>query len=123
MPYLSHRYETPNGTGYYPDIFITCDEDDIGKRVKTNPCLIIEVLSKTTEDIDRGEKLYNYRQSPTLQMYVLVRQDKKFLEMYKRNPDNTWQYSTLEEAGRLEFSCLDFVLTLEEIYEDVPFSA
>ena len=51
-------------------------------------------------------------------MYVLVRQDKKFLEIYKRNLDSTWQYSLLEENGHLEFRCADFSMTLEEIYED-----
>lgn len=112
------KLQTPNGVGYYPDVFITCDDDDKGKKVKQFPCLIIEVLSHSTEDIDRGEKLFNYQKLSSLKMYVLVRQDKKFLEVYKRNLGGTWQYSILEETGSLEFSCADFVMTLEEIYED-----
>ncbi len=115
------KLQTPNGIGYYPDVFITCDDDDKGKKVKQSPCLIIEVLSPSTEDIDRGEKWLNYQKSSSLKMYVLVRQDQKFLETYKRNPDGTWQYAILEENGRLEFSCVDFSMTLEEIYEDVIF--
>ena len=116
------KLRTPNGIGYYPDVVVSCD-DDIKELVIHKPCLIVEVLSSSTEDIDRGEKWLNYQKALSLKMYVLVRQDKKFLEIYKRNPDDTWQYSTLEEDGIIEFSCLDFVLTLEEIYEDVPFSA
>ncbi len=115
------KLRTPNGVGYYPDIFITCDDDDKGKKVKHHPCLIVEVLSSTTEDIDRGEKLFNYQKISSLKMYVLIRQDKKFLEVYKRNLDSTWQYSILEENGSLEFACADFSMTLEEIYEDVTF--
>jgi Uma2 family endonuclease len=113
------KLRTPNGIGYYPDVFITCDDNDKGKKVKQSPCLIIEVLSPSTEDIDRGEKWLNYQKSSSLKMYVLVRQDQKFLETYKRNPDGTWQYTILEENGTLEFSCVDFSMTLEEIYEDV----
>jgi Uma2 family endonuclease len=52
-------------------------------------------------------------------MYVLIHQNKKFLEVFKRNTGGTWQYAILEETGTLEFSCLDFSMTLEEIYEDV----
>ncbi len=54
-------------------------------------------------------------------MYVLVRQDKKFLEVYKRSLNSTWEYSILEEDSTLEFSCSDFSMTLEEICEDVIF--
>jgi Uma2 family endonuclease len=115
------KLRTPNGIGYYPDVFITCDDDDKGKKVKQSPCLIVEVLSPSTEDIDRGEKWLNYQKSSSLKMFVLVRQDKKFLEIYKRNPDGTWQYTIFEESGTLEFSCVDFSMTLEEIYEDVIF--
>jgi Uma2 family endonuclease len=115
------KLRTPNGVGYYPDIFITCADDDKGKKVKHHPCLIIEVLSPFTEDIDRGEKLFNYQKCASLRMYVLVRQDKKFLEIYKRNLEGKWEYSILEEDGSLEFACAGFTMTLDEIYEDVIF--
>ncbi len=114
------KLRTPNGVGYYPDVVVSCD-DDVNHLLIINPCLIVEVLSDSTEDIDRGEKLFNYQKIPSLKMYVLVRQDKKFLECYKRNAAGTWEYSILEETGSLEFSCADFSMTLKEIYEDVPF--
>ncbi len=115
------KLKTPNGIGYYPDVFITCDDDDKGQKVKQSPCLIIEVLSPSTEDIDRGEKWLNYQKASSLKMFILVRQNQKFLEIYKRNPDGTWQYTVLEENGTLEFACANFSMTLEEIYEDVIF--
>jgi Uma2 family endonuclease len=115
------KLRTPNGVGYYPDVVVTCD-DDIADLLIYNPCLIVEVLSSSTEDIDRGEKLFNYQKFSSLKMYVLVRQDKKFLEIYKRNLDDKWEYSILEENGSLEFSCAGFSMTLEEIYEDVTFA-
>ena len=115
------KLRTPNGVGYYPDVVVTCD-DEVTDLLIYNPCLIVEVLSDSTEDIDRGEKLFNYQKFSSLKMYVLVRQDKKFLEVYKRNPDGTWQYSIFEENGKLEFGCADFAMTLDEIYEDVLFA-
>lgn len=114
------KVRTPSGIGYYPDVVLTCN-DDVTDLLIYNPCLIVEVLSNSTEDIDRGEKLFNYQKCSSLKMYVLVRQDKKFLEVYKRNADDTWQYIKLEESGILEFSCADFSMTLDEIYEDVTF--
>ena len=54
-------------------------------------------------------------------MYVLIHQNKKLLETFKHNFDGTWQYAILEETGTLEFACLEFSMTLEEIYEDVNF--
>lgn len=112
------KLRTKNGVGYYPDVVVSCD-DDVDDLLIYNPCLIVEVLSSSTEDIDRSEKWLNYQKSASLQMYVLINQNKKFLEMFKRNLDGTWQYAILEETGTLEFRCLDFAMTLEEIYEDV----
>lgn len=121
MAYMENvKVRTPSGIGYYPDVVLTCN-DDVTDLLIYNPCLIVEVLSSSTEDIDRGEKLFNYQKCSSLKMYVLVRQDKKFLEVYKRNADDTWQYIKLEERGTLEFSCADFSMTLDEIYEDVTF--
>ena len=116
------KLRTPDGIGYYPDVIVSCDDNPKDLLIH-KPCLIVEVLSDSTEDIDRGEKWFNYQKASSLQMYVLVRQDKKFLEVFKRNPDNTWQYTILEDTGTLAFACLDFAMTLEEIYEDVVIEA
>ena len=69
------KVRTPAGVGYYPDVLVVCDEEDDDAYVKQKPCLIIEVLSPSTEAIDRGEKLHNYRTFESLQAYVLVNQE------------------------------------------------
>ncbi len=61
---------------YYPDVIVTCDPDDQDRFFLNYPCLIIEVLSPSTETIDRREKLLNYQTLESLQEYVLVSQDK-----------------------------------------------
>ena len=102
---------------YYPDVFVTCD-DDLGTNIKSHPCFVIEVLSESTSDIDRSEKLRNYRKLASLQAYILVSQKQKLVEVYKRLPDNSWRHEIIEE-GKIELPCLDLTLSLEQIYEDV----
>jgi Uma2 family endonuclease len=115
------KVRTPDGTGYYPDVFVTCDEPNDGSKVKYKPCFIIEVLSPSTESFDRGEKQLRYRQISSLQAYVLVTQHRKLIEIYRRLADGTWRYETLEEVGSLELPCINLSMTLEEVYEDVEF--
>ncbi|MFZ5991235.1 MAG: Uma2 family endonuclease [Deinococcota bacterium] len=111
---------TPDGAAYYPDVFVTCEEANDGSRYKRFPCFVVEVLSESTSDIDRGEKLHNYRKIPSLKAYVLVSCDRKLVEVYRRLEDNTWRYETLEGEGALEFPCLDLKMDLAEIYADIP---
>ena len=102
---------------YYPDVFVTCD-DDLGTNIKHHPCFVVEVLSDSTSDIDRGEKLLNYRKLASLQAYILVSQKQKLVEVYRRLPDNSWRHDIIEE-GEIELPCLNLTLSLDEIYEDV----
>ena len=106
---------------YYPDLLLSCDDEDKGKSIKAHPCLIIEVLSKSTSDIDRGEKLYQYRKLSSLKAYVLISQDKRFIEIYRSQQDGSWRYETLEE-GTFTLPCLDLSLKLDDVYEDVSLS-
>jgi Uma2 family endonuclease len=115
------KVRTPDGTGYYPDVFVTCDEPNDGSQAKYNPYFIVEVLSPSTEAFDRGEKQLRYRQISSLQAYVLVTQHRKLIEVYRRLPDGTWRYETLEESGTLELPYINLPMTLEGIYEDVEF--
>ncbi|WP_337868562.1 Uma2 family endonuclease [Meiothermus sp.] len=113
--------QTPEGPTYYPDVFVTCEEANDGARFKRFPCLVVEVLSETTSDIDRGEKLHNYSKIPSLKAYVLVSHDRRLVETYRRLSDATWRYETLEKSGALELPCLDTKLSLDEIYAGVDF--
>ncbi len=118
------KVRTPDGTGFYPDVFVICDEDDEDSqdnRVKRRPCFIVEVLSASTEAFDRGEKFLQYLQIPSLQAYVLVSQDRKLIEVYRRMPYETWRYEKIQETGTLELPCINLTMTLEDIYEDVEF--
>jgi Uma2 family endonuclease len=91
---------------------------------KVAPCLIAEVLSPSTEVIDRREKLIAYRTLEALRYYLLVAQDAQRVELYERQDDGSWVHTIYEAEGDLEFRCggLHIRFSLAEIYEDVVFS-
>jgi Uma2 family endonuclease len=116
------KIRTPDDIGYYPDVFVTCSEENDGSRVKRFPCLLVEVLSDSTGDIDRGEKWQNYRKVNSLEAYILVSQKQRFVEIYRRMEGGSWRYEVLENEGSLDLPCINTAITLDEVYEDIDFS-
>jgi Uma2 family endonuclease len=108
---------------YYPDLMVCCDPDDRDPYLKTRPCLVVEVLSDSTERIDRGEKLYNYQRIPTLEGYLLVSQDQLRVDLYRR-AGSVWEFTTYDQwDDRIALPCPEATLTLGEIYERIDFDA
>jgi Uma2 family endonuclease len=109
----------------YPDVVTACDspkfEDDEFDTL-VNPRVIVEVLSKSTEDYDRGTKFEMYRNIASLQDYVLVSQDKTHVEHYQRQPDGRWileDFNALE--GTLLLESIECQLRVADIYTKVTF--
>ncbi len=103
---------------YYPDLLLSCDPDDREDYYRTRPCLIIEILSETTERIDRREKFLAYQTLPSLLEYVLVAQDMPRVEIYRQRRD--WQAEIVTE-GAFHLDCIDLNLNVDEVYADVDF--
>ena len=103
----------------YPDVMITCDPaDQQAKRVLKAPVLLIEVLSPSTAEYDRGRKFNQYKQLPSLQHYLLVSQTSWLVEWYRREANNIWSFTPLVEADdALVIPDLNISLTVAEIYE------
>lgn len=88
----------------------------------TNPILIVEVLSKSTEQADRNQKFLAYRSLPSLQEYVLVRQDAPEVLTFFRTQSNLWQEEEFIGLGvDVRFKSLDIVLPMEAIFRRVEF--
>jgi Uma2 family endonuclease len=111
----------------YPDLTVVCGEpllhDDHGD-VLLNPVVIFEVLSRSTEAYDRGEKFERYKTIETLADYVLVSQDHARLEHFSRQPDGSW--SLTEVSGldsSLDLASINCRLPLAEVYDRVEFAA
>ncbi|MGK0618274.1 Uma2 family endonuclease [Meiothermus cerbereus] len=108
------KVQTPTSAFYYPDIMVVCDASDDHPYIKRSPCLIVEVLSESTLDIDRGEKWLNYQTIASLQMYVLLEQDTIRAEVFRR-VEGGWFYERIE-SGTLKLPCVDLEIALEDIY-------
>ena len=105
---------------YYPDVMLSCEPGDRKALYKADPCLIAELLSPSTESIDRREKLIAYRTLPSLRYYLLVAQDRRWVQVYTRHAEGGWR-QTVHEDGALTLDCggLTLEMTLAELYEDV----
>lgn len=108
-----------NDIFYYPDVVVTCDSQDQDRFFFNYPCLIIEVLSPSTETTDKREKLVNYKTLESLQEYVLVSQDEIKVEVYRKDAQGNWSVQTLGTGNDLELNSVGLTLTMANIYEDV----
>ncbi|MDY6897690.1 MAG: Uma2 family endonuclease [Cyanobacteriota bacterium] len=108
---------------YYPDVMVTCDERDRENPTeKKFPCLIVEVLSDSTEAFDRGDKFADYQQLETLQEYVLINVKRQRVDCFRRNSEGFWvlQFYTSEEKS-FQLQSIDFEVEMSALYEDVVF--
>lgn len=109
--------------GAYPDVMVICGErqfHDARRDVVTNPTLIVEVLSESTEAYDRGEKFRHYRSLESLQAYLLLSQTQMQAELFVRQPDGTWSLRSYQDSETMiPLSVIDAELALAEVYDKV----
>lgn len=106
----------------YPDISITCeDRDKTTTQYITYPCLIVEVLSPSTEAYDRGNKFKMYRRNPSLQEYVLVSVDAIEIELFRKTETGDWRIINYQKGDAIELKSVNFTCQIEYIYEDIIF--
>ncbi len=122
------RLRVKNAGKYvYPDITVICnkpvfDSDDLKQTTITNPTVIIEVLSQSTERYDRGKKFDAYRELPTLREYVLISQDEPRVDIYQRRDDGQWVFKWFQGMEQsAEFESLGISIPMHEIYLNVEF--
>ena len=106
---------------YYPDLVLSCDPADRDPLFVRTPCLLVEVLSPSTERIDTREKLLAYRLLPSLREYLLLRQDILHAELYQRRDDGGWTHQRLKQPDdAFSLLCLQVSVSLRDIYADIP---
>ncbi len=110
----------------YPDVIVVCGKpemlEDTYLDTIFNPVLIVEVLSPSTADYDKGTKFDHYRTIETLQEYVLVWQDKKRVARYTKQSDESWILRDfIGEDAAIDLSSIECQLTIEDIYDKVDF--
>jgi Uma2 family endonuclease len=109
-------------TYYYPDVIVSCNQKDKAfHNFLRYPCLIIEVLSPTTEAFDRGDKFADYRKLASLQEYVLVSQNRINVEVFRRNSEGQWVLYSYEPGENIHLESINFNCPIADVYEDVNF--
>jgi Uma2 family endonuclease len=104
---------------YYPDVVVGCDPRDTDDYYLRFPRLVIEVLSESTERVDREEKFHNYQTIPSLEEYMLVAQDKWEVTLFRRA--NGWLGELYQgRETSIYLASVGCTISLEEIYAEVP---
>jgi Uma2 family endonuclease len=107
---------------YYPDVVVTCSDQDTApaspKDYLTAPALVVEVLSESTEAIDRREKMHAYATLASLQEYLLVDSRTRQAELYRKLPDGGWEQWIATPGELLKLDSLGLELAVDDLYEE-----
>ena len=112
---------------FYPDAVVVCGKlqyHDERKDIIGNPDVVIEVLSPSTESFDRGAKFEAYRAIESLKEYLLVAQDRPFVEQFVKNEAGKWEYASAVGFGSsLTLQSIGCTLNLAAVYDKVDFNS
>ena len=107
----------------YPDIMVACEKVEFSKDRKdviTNPVLVIEVLSDSTETTDRIKKFAYYQSIPSVREYVLISQNEPKVEVYFKQQEKSWLYTMAEGLDdTIVFRSIEHEFALRDIYHKV----
>lgn len=108
------------GPFFYPDVVVTCDERDRSAiKFIQFPCLVVEVLSQTTEAYDRGVKFSQYRRLSSLREYVLIGSEQMNVDLFRLNERGKWELTPYTAGEIIQLSSVNFEFPMELLYEDV----
>lgn len=110
------------GLATYPDGSVVCgaiERDPEDSNAITNPSVLVEVLSDSTERYDRGEKFHHYRHLDSLKNYVLVSQHEPRVEVFTRGANGLWELAVAEAGQTFMLSALGGVIAVDRVYADV----
>lgn len=114
------------GLATYPDVSVVCgrletDPEDAASVV--NPIVLVEVLSDSTEEYDRGEKLDHYRQIPSAQAILLLSHREPLAELWQRGESGAWSSEILHAGQMVGLAVIGRTISVEELYRDLPHAA
>lgn len=108
------------GAFFYPDVFVTCAQSDHqAERYMTQPRLIVEVLSESTEAYDRGEKFAKYRNFSSLTEYALIDPSKRKVDIFRKDDSEHWVLYDFDGDEPIVFASLELAIANAALYENV----
>ncbi len=107
----------------FPDASVSCDPHDLENEgdIIYYPCVIIEVLSPSTEAFDRGKKFTYYRSCPTIREYVLISTQEQGVDVYRRATDNLWTLHPFGPGEVVTLKSINVKIPIDALYENVTF--
>ncbi len=106
----------------YADALVVCGPVEVAEldpNAATNPTVVFEVLSPSTEAYDRGRKFEKYRGLRSLVEYVLLAQDRAFVEVYRREPDGAWRLHEHRAGAEVVLASVGLRLSVDDLYRGV----
>lgn len=116
------RVRTPSGLSTYPDVTVVCGPSERAgddPQAVTNPTLIVEVLSRSTEEYDRGDKFEHYKSIESLRQYVLVSYSAHSVEVWTRGPQRDWSRAVAGDGDAAQLTAIRAGLDVRELYAAV----
>ena len=110
-----------SGLATYPDVSVVCgplERDPESRTTVTNPTVVVEVLSPSTEEYDRGDKFELYKQMPSLKEYVLVSFRDPVIQVWRRNSDGAWLQEEARSGARVRLLSLGCEIAVDDVYRD-----
>ncbi len=109
----------------YPDVMVVADKLELARKdTITNPLIITEVLSPSTQNYDQHEKFKLYRTLTSLQEYILIEQSEMYVEQFSKTADNKWLFAEYDgESAVLALTSVQFQISLPDIYDKVEFES
>lgn len=104
---------------YYPDVMVVCNKEEPDPYFETEPCILVEVLSPSTKDIDLREKLLSYKSLPSVQAYLAIDAERVAVQHFWCDELGTWQQQTHSGEGEIKLPCLNNTISLAQIYRSV----
>lgn len=122
------RVKVPSMPPYrYPDLSALCGkpefEEHSGLLCLTNPVLLAEILSPSTEAFDRGEKFAHYKSIPSFREYLLIAQSKKYITHYLRQTERAWLQTEYGAGEVLQIVSLECELNVDALYSGINFES
>ncbi len=103
----------------YPDVAVICgrlERSSVDAEAATNPVVLVEVLSDSTEAYDRGEKFAHYRRIASLREYLLVSQREPRLELFRRTRTGSWELVDAGSGGAVELESVGARLAVDDVF-------
>jgi Uma2 family endonuclease len=116
----SMKLQIADDTILYPDVFITCDRDDLRtEQIFRAPTVVIEVLSPSTQAYDRSKKFALYRRVTSLKEYVLVDPDTRRVEAFRAGAAGSWTFHDMSDSAELAPPSVGCTVTLADLFEGI----